>query len=88
VAGLLGGWILWKLIQRRRFMRKLSVARITAEELSGMLEAGEDVMILDLRSSLENGSRGIPGALKIPIEELIERSRDIPRDRDVVLFCS
>src|SRR5450432_433290 len=58
VAGLLGGWILWKFIQRRRFLRKLEVARITVEELSRMLEAGEEVMILDLRSGLENGSRG------------------------------
>jgi membrane protein DedA with SNARE-associated domain len=88
VVGLLGGWILWKFIQRRRFLQKLSVARITAEELSRMLEAGEEVMILDLRSGLENGSHGIPGALKIPVEELIARHRDIPRDRDIVLFCS
>jgi membrane protein DedA with SNARE-associated domain len=88
VAGLLGGWIVWKFIQRRRFLRKLTVARITVEELSRMLEAGEEVMILDLRSALDNGSLGIPGALQIPVEELIARSRDIPRDRDIVLFCS
>jgi membrane protein DedA with SNARE-associated domain len=88
VAGLLGGWILWKFIQRRRFLGKLAVARITAEELSRMLETGEEIMILDLRSGLENDSNGIPGALKIPVEELIERQRDIPRDRDIVLFCS
>ena len=88
LAGLLGGWILWKFIQRRRFLRKLEVARITVEELSRMLEAGEDVMILDLRTGLENGSRGIPGALQIPVEQLIERHGDIPRDRDIVLFCS
>jgi len=88
VAGLLGGWIAWKFIQRRRFLHKLEVARITVDELRRMLDAGEEVMILDLRSGLENGSRGIPGALKIPVEELIERHSDIPRDRDIVLFCS
>ena len=88
LAGLLGGWIAWKFIQRQRFLRKLVVARITPEELRDMLDAGQDVMILDLRSGLENGSRGIPGALQIPVEELIDRHRDIPRDRDIVLFCS
>ena len=87
-AGLLGGWIAWKFIQRRRFLRKLEVARITVEELSRMLESGEDVLILDLRSGLENGSRSIPGALQIPAEQLIDRHFDIPRDRDIVLFCS
>src|ERR1700683_3514755 len=33
VAGLLAAWILWKYIQRRRFLKKLDVARITPEEL-------------------------------------------------------
>lgn len=88
VAGLLAGWIAFKFIQRRRFLRKLEVARITVEELSRMLERGEEVMILDLRSSLESENSGIPGALRVPAEELIERHRDIPRDRDIVLFCS
>jgi membrane protein DedA with SNARE-associated domain len=88
VVGLLCLWIAWKFIQRQRFLRKLSVARITPQELSRMLEAGEDVLILDLRSSLENGSGGIAGALRIPMEELLDRQQDIPRDRDIVLFCS
>jgi rhodanese-related sulfurtransferase len=30
----------------------------------------------------------IPGALRISAEELAERHGDIPRDRDVILFCS
>lgn len=88
VGGLFGGWIAWKFIQRRRFLRKLSVARITAEELRDLLDAGEDVMIVDLRSSLDNEASGIPGALRIPVEELTSRHVDIPRDRDIVLFCS
>ena len=83
----LGGWIAWKFIQRQRFLRKLEVARITVDELRQMLDAGEDVFILDVRSGIET-DHGIPGALRIPIEELIDRHVDIPRDRDVVLFCS
>jgi len=88
LGGLLGGWIAWKFWQRRRFLRKLAVARITAEELRYLLDTGEDVMIVDLRSGLDNGASGIPGALRIPVEELTERHVDIPRDRDIVLFCS
>jgi membrane protein DedA with SNARE-associated domain len=91
VAGLLGAWIAWKVIQRRRFLRKLYMARITAEELSGMLESGRPVMILDVRNSLESEADGIPaipGALHIPMEELLTRHLEIPRDREIVLFCS
>jgi membrane protein DedA with SNARE-associated domain len=91
LAGLLGSWIAWKFIQRRRFLRKLYMARITAEELTGMLEAGQPVMILDLRSGLESAADAIPaipGALRIPMEEFLTRHREIPRDREIVLFCS
>jgi len=87
IALLLAGWIAWKFIQRRRFLRKLQVSRITVDELRGWLDAGEDVVILDVRSGLETG-HAIPGALRIPIEELNGRHLDIPRDRDIVLFCS
>jgi membrane protein DedA with SNARE-associated domain/rhodanese-related sulfurtransferase len=91
VAGLLGAWIGWKFIQRQRFLHKLYMARITAEELSAMLDAGEEVMILDLRSAMESDADGvsaIPGALRIPMEDLLARRLEIPRDREIVLFCS
>lgn len=87
VAGSLAGWIGWKFVQRRRFLRKLAIARITPEELRGLLDAGEDVMIVDLRHSVDHvGS--IPGALRISAEDLAARHHEIPRDRDIVLFCS
>ena len=91
VAALLVGWISWKFLQRRRFLRKLYMARISAEELSAMLAAGQPVMILDVRNELESDADGIaaiPGALHIPMEELLNRHVEIPRDREIVLFCS
>ena len=66
------------------------MARITAEELSAMLEAGQPVMILDLRSAMESDADGIPeipGALRIPMEELLARRHGDsarPRDRAVL----
>jgi membrane protein DedA with SNARE-associated domain len=88
LVGLLAAWIAWKFVQRRRFVRKLAVARITAEELWHKLQAGENVFIIDVRSSLEEEDSGIPGALRISTEELAARHAEIPRDRDIVLFCT
>jgi membrane protein DedA with SNARE-associated domain len=87
VCALVAGWIGWKILQRRRFLRKLSVARITPEELRDKLEAGEDVLIVDVRSSLDTGIV-IPNAIRISAEDLAKRHHEIPRDRDIILFCT
>jgi membrane protein DedA with SNARE-associated domain len=88
LAGVLGAWIGWKFLQRRRFLKKLAVARISAEELQARLQAGEDVLVVDVRSGLNSRNSVVPGALWIPAEELDARHHEIPRDREVVLFCS
>ena len=87
-VGLLAAWIGWKFAQRRRFLKKLAVARIAPEELRQMLEAGEEIVVVDVRSALESEADSVPGALRIPLEDLETRHGDIPRDRDIILFCS
>jgi membrane protein DedA with SNARE-associated domain len=86
--GLLAAWITWKFIQRKRFLRKLAVSRITAEQLRAKLDAGEQIVVVDVRSPLESELDSVPGALRIPLEDLDTRNADIPRDRDIILFCS
>jgi membrane protein DedA with SNARE-associated domain len=88
IVGMLAAWIAWKFVQRRRFVKNLAVARVTAEELWDKMQAGENVLILDVRSSLDNEASAIPGALRISTEELAVRHSEIPRDRDIVLFCT
>jgi len=88
VVALFGLWIGWKFIQRRRFLRQLDVARITPEELRDRLNAGEDLFIVDLRSRLSENPSLIPGAIQISTEDLVSRGPEIPRDREIILFCS
>ena len=83
-----GAWVAWKYVQRRRFLHKISVARITPAELRRKLDAGEDLFVIDLRSRREFEEDAIPGAIHMPTEDLAERNADIPRDRDIILFCS
>ncbi len=87
VLALFGLWIGRKYLQRRRFLRQLDVARITAEELRDRLEAGEDLYIVDLRGGTESPGP-IPGAVRIALEEVAARGSEIPRDREIILFCS
>jgi hypothetical protein len=88
VVALFALWIGWKFIQRRRFLKELRVARITAGELRDRLNVGERLYIVDLRSGLANDSNGIPGAIRISPEEHTARIEEIPRDREIILFCS
>jgi tRNA threonylcarbamoyladenosine modification (KEOPS) complex Cgi121 subunit len=83
-------WIGFKSIQRRRFLRKLRISRITPEELKAEIDSGIPVVVVDLRSevSLDEHSVQIAGALRLTPEELEVRHEEIPRDRDIVLYCT
>jgi membrane protein DedA with SNARE-associated domain len=75
---------------RRRFLRRIAMARIAPEALKAMLDAGETPLIVDLRHAVDFDAEPavIPGALHITTEELEHRHREIPRDRDVILYCT
>jgi len=90
LAGGFGGYILWKFYNRKKFLRKLRIARISPEELKEKMDAGEDVLVVDLRHSLdfEANPETIPGAMHVDAAELEEASEVIPRDREIVLFCA
>jgi hypothetical protein len=83
-------WIAFKYIQRRRFIRKLRISRITPEELKEEFDAGIPVVVVDLRNdfALDENSVQIAGALRLTPEQLEERHREIPRDRDIILYCT
>ena len=92
-AILLGALLLYvaaKLVHRRRFLRSLRIARITPEELKGKLDAGEDVVVVDLRHSLdfEAAPFRIPGARRLDAARVEQEHEVIPRDREIVLYCT
>ncbi len=90
LLGALAMYIGWKYFHRQHFMRQLRVARISPEELKQKLDAGEDLVIVDLRHSLdfEAEPQMIPGAHRMDAAEMEEASEVVPRDRDVILYCT
>jgi membrane protein DedA with SNARE-associated domain len=86
----LAGYVAWKYVQRRRFLRQIRTDRITPEELRGMMDAGHELVIVDLRgtadAALEDGT--LPGAFHVPADALDEQFKTIPPGRDVILFCT
>ncbi len=90
LGGALAAYVLTKFWQRQRFLRVLRVARITPEELKERLDRGEEIVIVDLRHALDVDSEPhhIPGAIHLSPDDLDARHMEIPRDRDIVLYCT
>ncbi|MGA2245028.1 MAG: DedA family protein/thiosulfate sulfurtransferase GlpE [Verrucomicrobiota bacterium] len=90
LLALLALYIAGKFWQRQRLLRELRAARITVAELLQKVEAGENPVILDLRSSAELSLSPslIRGAIHVDADEIARRSHEIPRDRDIVVYCS
>jgi hypothetical protein len=93
LAAVAGGGLLTyvgiKYLQRRRFLKGLAVARITPEELKSKLDAGEELILLDVRNQLEHTTEPvrIPGAFHAVPDFDIDRSR-LQADREVVVYCT
>jgi membrane protein DedA with SNARE-associated domain len=90
VFGSLAAYIIWKYIQRQKFLRHLRIARITPEELKRKFDAGEQVMVVDVRHPFEFAAepQTIPGAFYFPLEDIDKEHSKIPRDEDVILYCN
>jgi membrane protein DedA with SNARE-associated domain/rhodanese-related sulfurtransferase len=83
-------YLLWKYIRRRQQVRRVWIDRITPDALRQRQLAGERLCVVDLRHELDFEAEPyvIPGALYIPAEELARRHSEIPRDVEVVLYCT
>jgi membrane protein DedA with SNARE-associated domain len=101
-AAALGGWLIvvlvaalasyigWKFIARQRFLRELRISRLTVAELKKKIDAGEDLVIVDLRHSIdfEAAPETIPGAIRMDAKDLEAQSDRLPPDREVILYCT
>lgn len=83
-------YIAYKFVARQKFLRDLRVSRISVDELKRKIDEGEDLVIFDLRHSLdfEADPETIPGAFRMDSSELQEKGDSLPRDREVILYCT
>jgi membrane protein DedA with SNARE-associated domain len=90
VLGAFAAYIAYKFFARQRFLRELRIARITPDELKQKIDAGEELVIVDLRHSMdfEAEPESIPGAFRMDAKELEENNDRLPRDREVILYCT
>jgi len=94
LAWVLGGavvlYLAYKYARRRLLIRFLRLARVTPHEVKAMMDKGVPHVVVDLRHALAVRAlpHSIPGALHMTPEEISKRHAEIPRDKDVVLYCA
>lgn len=57
---------------------------VTYRELDDLFD---DIFLLDVRTAREYGQDHIQGAVNIPVDELRSRIDEIPRDKQIVVYC-
>jgi len=90
LAVLLALYVVHRLWDRWRFLRTLRSARVGVDELYAMMSRGDDPIVLDVRSRThrELDGRRIPGARAVDLDALEATLAQIPRDREVVVYCA
>jgi rhodanese-related sulfurtransferase len=80
--------VVW--IKRTRDTRDMELRSITAEALHTLLASNREALLYDVRQPLDllADSEIIPGTTRIPPKELLQNPQLIPKDRDLVVYCT
>jgi 3-mercaptopyruvate sulfurtransferase SseA len=62
--------------------------RVTPEQAYARIQAGEDLVILDVRSASAYKAGHIKGAINIPWANLKDDYSQLPKDRFILLYCT
>ncbi len=90
------GFFLWRVIKQRRFIAQVRELRIDPGDVKAMIDdaSGKEPAcrpyIVDLRHPLDYlpDPRVLPGAVRIGPAQLEAMADQIPRDRDIILYCT
>jgi membrane protein DedA with SNARE-associated domain len=82
--------VVLKWYRRQQFIKEVAASRIEPQELHEQMQAGGEPYVVDLRHPLDflTDPRTVPGAVRITPDDLELHSEGIPRDRDIILYCT
>ena len=63
------------------------VKEIEADALQSRMRAGDDIVLFDIRSEAEVAQGVLPDSEHLPMHLIPLRMNDLPKDKDVVLYC-
>lgn len=71
---------------RRHFVDRAAAEPVRMDDLLGRLRTGE-VVVLDTRPEEEYRAGHIAGAISVPVDEIQQRLRRLPKDKEYVAYC-
>jgi rhodanese-related sulfurtransferase len=74
-----------KILNRQRKDNK-ALDAVSLDELESMIENG-NILLMDVRPSIEFGFGHITGAISIPMSELMAKLKNISMDKEIVAYC-
>jgi membrane protein DedA with SNARE-associated domain/rhodanese-related sulfurtransferase len=90
IAIVLAVMVVYRYLRRRWMLSDRYAPRIAVNELRELIRRGESPIVIDVRSSvamLQDGRR-VPGAMVATLAQLPTTALELPRDREVVLYCN
>jgi rhodanese-related sulfurtransferase len=68
----------------------MEVTRVTVDEVKARMDRGEPVLFLDTRNptAWNESDVKLPGALRVPADEVEQRLKEIPHDRAIITYCT
>ena len=65
----------------------MMVKEVDAQDLKARIDAGEDIVLVDIRSDAEVAQGVLPDSEHLAMHLIPLRMHDLPKDKDVVLYC-
>lgn len=69
------------------FFSNYRCKNIGPDELNKLQRSGKDFLLLDVRTPQENAAQAIDGSYLIPLQELGHRVDELPKDKEIVIYC-
>jgi rhodanese-related sulfurtransferase len=64
-----------------------TVDNLAADRVKQLMDAGEKLILIDMRPAKEYQQSRLPGARSLPLAELANRFGEVPKTGRVVLYC-
>lgn len=68
----------------------MEATRVTIDEVKQRMDRGEQFTFVDTRNpqAWADAKTKLPGAIRIPADEVEQHVAEVPRDRSVITYCT